>query len=539
MTYKSNRTKLNSFLFCLSSLIVSLASIAQPLLLKKIFDNYTDINIIKEAVLSYGITIMVIIIFEYLSKVLTVKISVDIKENIRKSIVNNIQKDGYTSVTKKKQSEINVDLNTNIDSFIEAYYLNKLNIVMLLISLMFYGVAISRLDNLMVLVIFIPNIIVLLIPKMFSNKVSEKRNNIIETNENYNMKVLDFYSGINILKNLFVAPAYRSRLENESTKSIKAEKDFGILHAFIECAIGFISFMGLFLLLAYGTHKVIIGDITIGILMASFQFSELITLPMMNLTIALNTLTSGKEVMKRLNLRYGYSLIITNSPSTKPEEEFTEFESINFNDFSFSYNTEPIMNIESGTLKKGDKILITGENGCGKSTLMKLMTKELEGYSGEILVNGMELKDLSSDKINCIFSFLGQKDYIFQTSVENNIKLYSDIDITYFPEILPLVGYDEIPKDDKTSQSLSGGEKQRVSFMRTIIRDKEVLIIDEALNQIQENTRNNILKWLSRNKNLTLFYISHDSKNLAEYFNVNIRFENKKVYIKRRDDKYV
>ena len=534
MIYIDNKIKLNSFVFCFASFLVSLASIAQPSLLKRIFDNYKHIEIMKTSILFYGVTIILIISFEYLAKLSLVKISVGIKENIRKSIADTIQKDEYTEINKQNQAEINVDINRNIDVFIEEYYINKLNIIMLTISLVFYGVTTSKLDNLMVLIIFIPNIITLLIPTIFRKKVSKRRNDLIEKNENYNLGIFDFYSGINILKNFFATSFWRTRLDQESTKSIVSEKKFGILKSLIECMVGFISFVGVLLLLTYGVHKVGIGYMTIGTLAASFQFSELITLPMMNLTMSLNTLTSGKEVMKRLNLRYKSSPNITNWYPKKIKEEFEKFEYITFDNFSFSYNTDSVINIESCTLNRGDKILITGDNGCGKSTLMRLITKEVEGYNGKIIINGEELKNIPLKNINNIFSFLRQNDYMFQTNVENNIKLYSDINISDFPEILSLTKYCEIPKNDITSQSISGGEIQRISFIRALVRDKDVLIIDESLNEIQKDIRNNIINWLSMDKNLTLFYISHDYKDINKFFNVNINFENKKIHINRR-----
>ena len=94
--------------------------------------------------------------------------------------------------------------------------------------------------------------------------------------------------------------------------------------------------------------------------------------------------------------------------------------------------------------------------------------------------------------------------------------------------------YDEILKNDKTSQSLSGGERQRISFLRTIIRNKDVLIIDEAFNQVQKDIRIDIIKWLCKNRDLTLFYISHDNEEISEYFNVNIKFKDKKIYVNKR-----
>lgn len=525
MKYGDKKVYLYSFLFCFSSVIVSIALIIQPLLLKKMFDNYKNINMMKQSVMLYGISILLIIVFEYLTKLSTVEISIGIKDSLRKSISNTIQKNRYTNITKEKQAELNVDLNTNIDAFIEEYFLNILNIIMIFLSLIFYGVAIFSLDTLMVIIIFVPNFISLLIPKIFSKKVSEKRKILIERNERYNLTFFDFYSGINILKNLLAVSYWRNKLDKVSNESINAEKDFGIFQSFIESAIGFISFMGSLILIGYGVYRVGTGYMTIGTLVASFQFSELIVVPIINLSVSLNMLTSGKEVKKKLDSRYRQSSTIT---KLYPEKKSCQFESIIFRDFSFSYDSIPMIDIESCIIKKGDKVLITGKNGCGKSTLMKLITKEVEGYNGELLINNVELKKIPLNKINEIFGILTPRDHIFNLTIEDNIKLGMNIDIKEFKDILSLVRYDEILKNDKTSQSLSGGERQRISFLRTIIRNKDVLIIDEAFNQVQKDIRIDIIKWLCKNRDLTLFYISHDNEEISEYFNVNIKFKDKK-----------
>lgn len=92
MKYGDKKVYLYSFLFCFSSVIVSIALIIQPLLLKKMFDNYKNINMMKQSVMLYGISILLIIVFEYLTKLSTVEISIGIKDSLRKSISNTIQK---------------------------------------------------------------------------------------------------------------------------------------------------------------------------------------------------------------------------------------------------------------------------------------------------------------------------------------------------------------------------------------------------------------------------------------------------------------
>ena len=82
------------------------------------------------------------------------------------------------------------------------------------------------------------------------------------------------------------------------------------------------------------------------------------------------------------------------------------------------------------------------------------------------------------------------------------------------------VRYDQISKTDKTSQTLSGGEKQRIALLRALIRDKEILVIDEGLNQVQKDLRDEILNYLLNDEDLTFIYVSHDIGDYIDKFDL-------------------
>ena len=164
--------------------------------------------------------------------------------------------------------------------------------------------------------------------------------------------------------------------------------------------------------------------------------------------------------------------------------------------------------------------MIKGNNASGKSTLLRILTGNIKDYDGDLYLNDHRLKELGYDYLNHYFSIIGQNQYIFNMSIEDNIALYSSIDFNDSKEYFDLVRYDQISKTDKTSQTLSGGEKQRIALLRALIREKEILLIDEGLNQVQKDLRDEILNYLLNDEDLTFIYVSHDIGDYKDKFDL-------------------
>lgn len=153
---------------------------------------------------------------------------------------------------------------------------------------------------------------------------------------------------------------------------------------------------------------------------------------------------------------------------------------------------------------------------------MRILTGNIRDYEGDLYLNGHRLKELGYDYLNHYFSIISQNQYIFNMSIEDNIALYSSIDFNDFKEYFDLVRYDQISKTDKTSQTLSGGEKQRIALLRALVRDKEILVIDEGLNQVQKDLRDEILNYFLNDEGLTFIYVSHDIGDYKDKFDLAI-----------------
>lgn len=518
-TQRQKSLTLPATFYVLTSIGTAAASALQPYALKLIFDNFKSFLLMRRGVILYALTVVLIVGLEYLSKRSYIVTELRVTDRLRTRIGDTIEYGERLDTGQEQLSAINVDLNTNIAAYIETYYMNRLDILLLAISLLVYGYSIIKLDVAMIFIILIPNLIAVGLPYLYQKKVEKARGEALLTTEIFNRQMLDFFGGIRVLKNLFAEKAWRKRVEASSKDNLEAQKDLGYLNSFVECLIGLISFTSTLLLLIYGVDGIAKGTLTIGTLVASFYFAELIVTPIIRLISAVNTLTSGKVLKRQLEDRYAKA-DATKDQSTNASPEVGAFQSLEAHNVDFAYGDTLQIGFDGWQIKRGDKVLVTGDNGAGKSTLMKLFTGFEKDYNGELLLNGHQLKSLPAETLNRYYTILEQNNYIFHTDVAHNLSLYADIDPAAHGEVLDMVGFNEIPQTDPTSQSLSGGEKQRLALARALLREKEILIIDEQLNQIQKDNREKILERLLGDKDLTLFYISHNADEIQNAFNV-------------------
>ncbi len=518
MIYKNIKTKVISLIYIILSIFLAIVASIQPYLIKNIIDNYKNFSTIKTYILLYGLSIIGIILSEYGIKIFMIKLQVSIKKLMISQIIDYVDKDESLVKNHDYLASINVDINTNIEDFINDYYINKLDIIILLINIFIYSFAIINLDFVLIVLILAPNIMTLLIPYFFRNKIEEYKTNNIEFNKYFNSKVLDYTLGINVIKNMLAISAFKNEVNKSLSKNLWSEMKLGKLESLLEISIGLVSYVGLFILIAYGSLSIYNSKMTVGAFIAAIQFSDIIISPLIRLITSINTLNSGRVAYKTIDKRYGK--IIEKVKETKKLNNAEDFNNIEIENLKFSYPDNLNINLRDIKINKADKVLIKGNNASGKSTLLRILTGNIKDYDGDLYLNGHRLKELGYDYLNHYFSIIGQNQYIFNMSIEDNIALYSSVDFNDFKEYFDLVRYDQISKTDKTSQTLSGGEKQRIALLRALIREKEILLIDEGLNQVQKDLRDEILNYLLNDEDLTFIYVSHDIGDYKDKFDL-------------------
>jgi subfamily B ATP-binding cassette protein MsbA len=195
-------------------------------------------------------------------------------------------------------------------------------------------------------------------------------------------------------------------------------------------------------------------------------------------------------------------------------------DSVEFNNVSFGYGQEVVLNSINLRVKKGSSVALVGESGSGKSTMMDLLTRFYDVESGEVLIDGVNVKDLTIKSLRSLIGIVSQESILFNTSVTENIAFGDEN-----PSIEKVVeaaktanaydfimglenGFDTVIGE--RGNKLSGGQKQRLSIARAVYLDPQILILDEATSALDTESEQLVQSALERIMlGKTTFIIAH------------------------------
>lgn len=191
---------------------------------------------------------------------------------------------------------------------------------------------------------------------------------------------------------------------------------------------------------------------------------------------------------------------------------------------NYDYNDTTIISNINLKINVGEKVVILGETGSGKSTILKAIKKYLQVNNGIIYIDNIDLNDYDNAAIAKNISYISQNEILFTDSFYENLKLNRPITFSKIMEISKLCFVDEIVKKkelgynaliEENGFNLSGGEKQRIVLARTLLSDSKILLIDEGTNQIDISMERKILKNIFKKyPTTTIIIVSHRLDNI-------------------------
>ncbi len=494
--------KIKIFFAIIAMLMVSLASLAGPYLSKIAVDDYIaqgdlgGLNLIAFLmVLSYGVYWL----FSYHQTYLANYIGQHIIAEIREDLYQHLQKLSMGFYAKEStgnvMSTVTHDVNALTDLLSTGFIhlLNDFFTVTGIVIVMLY------LDYRLALLSFIVIPFVLLsvrfLGKRMRNAYSEVRQKLAELNAD----VEENLSGIRLIQALNREAKNEGEFKNLSWKNFKANLQaasyFALLFPLMELA----KVLGEAIVLAAGGAAVISGRISLGIIIAFMAYVRRFFAPLADLSQVYNTYQSAGAALDRINSYLKVDERLEEAEPSKLKSAGSEISAnfkpeIEFKNISFSYDQEKVITDFNLSIKAGEVFALVGATGAGKSTLAKLLARLYDVDRGELMISGINIKDIPIKILRNKIAVVPQNVFLFDTTILENIRyaapdtsqaeveaVCKKINAHQFIKKMPEGYQTEVGEE---GVKLSGGQQQLLSFARAMLVDPDILILDEATSSV-------------------------------------------------------
>ena len=511
-----------SILALLFILMTSIVATAIPLLAQYYIDHYITKNIAKAGlyilIIYFGLFILRVV-FTFLGEYYFAKVAHSIVRDLRNDSFANLQKLGMSYFDKTPVGSVVSRLTNDTQAVADMFgtiFSSFLNTILMFVVTLSAMIALSW-QLTIYMILFIPVMVgsVYLYQKLSSRLVEISRAKISEMNTKLSesiegMKIIQAFNQEQRLIDEF------GEVNNEHlryyTKSLKVDS------LLLRPA------MALFKVLAYGVIVMYFGlsfesaGFTAGIIYAFIQYTNQLFNPLIELM-------QNFSILQTSIISAGRVFTLIDNEEYEPEQKESDYKilrgDIEFKNVSFSYDgkRDVLKNI-SFSVKNGESIAFVGATGSGKSSIMNLFLRFYDYDRGEILIDGVNIKDYSSKELRNSVGLVLQDPFLYHGTVESNIKMYNEsltredvIEAAKFVDAHNFIDKLEDKYDGLVTErgsTFSSGERQLLTFARTIASKPKILILDEATANIDSETEELIQHSLEKmRKGRTTIAIAH------------------------------
>lgn len=451
-------------------------------------------------------------IFGYFSVLLEAKISrklhLDMKKDLFQAILSQRYKDFKKTSIGSKLSVFENDIN-----FVEEYYFN--NIFVLIRNVIVLAVAVTYLFVLnipMGILLLVCSVVILFVPLLLGKNIDPISEEYAHDKGEFIGQLKDYCEGMDVIHayniEKHVQKNYFAALNKLESKLFQLRKKLGLYNQTMVTG----NYLIIAMSFSVGGFLVIKNVISVGELIAITQVMNIIMQPIGEVASALVEMSGSLAVRQKLEHMTERVVQENNQEPDISEPVFSGIECR-----SISYDTDDgafSLNKISLSLEPKKKYVVIGPSGCGKTTLLKIIANVLEPLSGDIYINGLNYTECE-EMVSKLVSLVHQDTFIFNDTIENNIRLYQDYSPEAFDHAISATVLKEKLKEriqsdcSEGGSSLSGGEKQRLSVARSILRNSPVLLLDEITSALDRETAKTIVGNLFAMEEKTIIFVTH------------------------------
>ena len=491
---------------------------------KIIIDKVIDTNKLNLliVVIIFAFVEVIKLVSEFLRNNLLLYLEQKIDLSIITNTINKIISLPYSYYKNRTTGEIITRVN---DLFYVKNAISKIivNIFLDIILVISAFIILFSINKTMTVYLIFVVIIYLILFRVFRNSIKQMTNKIQEDSATVNSSLVETISGYDTVKGLNLENAFKNKINKQYLNMINDNLIMSRINNYQEFLRDLFEGIIVLLVMYLGATYIMDKSLTIGSLITYNSIIYYFLDPIRNTVDFYKELFYVKNSIKRIN-----NILNLKYESQMKKTGLVVNGKIEFRNLSFSYNG--VRNIiDNFSLKIDDKskVLILGDSGVGKSTLLKLVYKYYETPRGMVYINDKDIQDFELGDIRSNITYVSQNEILYTDTIKNNIILYRDISEEEYLKVSRLVYVEDIILKNKLSYdymleengaNISGGQRQRIILARALLKKGKVILIDEGLNEIDPKLEKKILKNIFREyKDRTFIIISHRKDNIEMY----------------------
>jgi len=349
----------------------------------------------------------------------------------------------------------------------------------------------------------IPLPIMALLLKIYGDKIHVRFTKAQDAFGDLNDRVLESVSGIRVIRAYAQERADERRFQQMTEDVFRKNVEVAKIDSLFEPTINILVGMCYVISLGYGSYLVFNQAITLGDLVAFNVYLGMLIWPMFAIGELMNVLQRGNASLDRVQETLSQE---EQTSDPKEPQSVRKVTSIRFDDVTFQYPSSNVENLSHihFEIKKGETLGIVGKTGSGKTTIIKQLLREYPLKSGEIYISNIPLHQMKKTDIRNWIGYVPQEHILFSKSIRENIlfgnpyatedELFNAIKISAFDQDLAMLPEGLNTLVGEKGVALSGGQKQRISIARAIIKNPEILILDDSLSAVDAKTEQRIIE---------------------------------------------
>lgn len=490
-------------------LMVNFMQLIIPRLLGNITDHLAKGTLRTEGILRYTLIILgiglVIGVSRFMWRIYIIGTSRKLEYYLRNKLVGHLQKLSPSYFNHHKTGDLMAHATNDINAIRMAFGQGIIMVVdALVISVITVFLMINQVGAGLTVIALIPLPFLATGAGIFGKLIHKRFRAVQEAFSTLTERAQENLSGIRVVKAFVQEQAEIKKFNEASQNHVNTNMRLIVIWGALFPLIQVISTLSMILILGFGGRAVIYGQISLGDFVAFNSYLGLMIWPMMAIGWVMNVIQRGSASMDRINE------ILLEKPEIRDVKNAVELDvqgEIEFKNLTFRYEKgEPALKNLNLKIEKGKTLAIIGRTGSGKTTLVNLILRLVNPPKGTLFVDGVDINDISLKSLRENIGYVPQDNFLFSTTVEENIAFAMD---EYTTEQVEQAArnaqvYENIvdfPDKFQTMMgergvTLSGGQKQRVSIARALIKDPAILILDDSLSAVDTHTEEEILKVL-------------------------------------------